>query len=97
MPVVLFAVAQKIAVELLDVVFRDRNLRPRMKDGFHDLGVSSDLLLVAGGKGFDLQIGEQALHVAVGEFAALDARRGANALDGRHAAQGAQAFGRQGS
>jgi hypothetical protein len=66
MPVVLFAVAQKIAVELLDVVFCDRNLRPRMKDGFHDLGVSSDLLLVAGGEGFDLQIGEHALYAAVG-------------------------------
>ena len=68
-----------------------------MEDGLHDLGVSGDLLLVAGGEGFDLQIGEQALHVAVGEFAALDAGGGADALNGRHAAQGVQALGRQGS
>jgi hypothetical protein len=26
-------------VELLDVVFRDRNLRPSMEDGLHELGV----------------------------------------------------------
>ncbi len=43
------------------------------------------------------QLGAAALHVAVGEFAVLDARRGAYALNGRHAAQGAQAFGRESS
>jgi len=96
-PVVILAVAQEIVVELLDVVLRDRDLRPRMEDGLHDFGVTGDLLLVAGGKGFDLQIGEQALHVAVGKLAAFDARRGADALNGRHAAQGAQTCWRKGS
>ena len=82
MPVVLFAVAQKIAVELLDVVFRDRNLRPRMKDGFHDLGVSRNFLLVPCGEFLDFETSEHLLNLSVGQLASLDARRGADTLNG---------------
>jgi hypothetical protein len=42
-PVILHAAAQKLAAELLDVVFCDWNLRPRMEVHLHDIGRPSDL------------------------------------------------------
>src|ERR1039458_4353760 len=81
MPLVFVATAQKIAMELLDMVFRDRNLGPVMKDGLHHFGITGNFLLVAAGKSSDLQIGQQALDLAIRELAALDARRRAEIGD----------------
>jgi len=43
MPLVFVATAQKIAMELLDMVFRDRNLGPGKKDGLHHFGITGQL------------------------------------------------------
>ena len=44
---VLGAEFQHLRVELLDVVFRERQVFPRAEDHVHRLGVAGDLLLVA--------------------------------------------------
>ena len=90
--VIFQAVLEQVAVKLLDVVFGKRYILPRMEDCFHDGGVAGDLLLVAAGKGLDLQIGKKALNFAVGKLTTLDACRRADALDCRNAAQGAEPF-----
>ena len=97
MPLVLLAVDEQVAVQLLDVVFGDRDLFPRPEHELHRFGVAGDLLLVAGGEGLDVEVGEQAFDLAVGELAALDPGGGADALDGRDAPQRRQPFGRDGS
>ena len=87
MPVVLLAVAQQDLVQLLDVVLGERDVLPGREHQVHHLGVAGHFLFVAGGEGLDLQVGQQPLHLPVGQLAALDAGGGADALDGRHAAQ----------
>jgi hypothetical protein len=87
MPGVLLAVAQQDLVQLLDVVLGERDVLPGREHQIHQLGVAGHLLLVAGGEGLDLQVRQQLLHLPVGQLAALDAGRGADALDGGHAAQ----------
>ena len=64
--VVLLAVAQKVAVKLLDVIFCDGDVGPSLKNRLHHLGIARNLLLIAAGEGFDFKVGEQALNVAVG-------------------------------
>lgn len=82
MPFVLVAVAQEITMELFDVIFRDGNVGPGLKNGFHHLGITGDFLFVAAGETFDFQVGQQALHFPVGQLAALDAGGRADTLDG---------------
>jgi len=95
MPDVLLAVPQQDLVQLLDVVLGEGDVLPGREHQVHQLGVAGHLLLVAGGEGLDLQVRQQLLHFPVGQRAALDASRGADALDGCHAAQGQQAVGRE--
>ena len=97
MPLVLVAVAQQIAVQLFDVVLGRRDVRPERENGLHDLGIASHFLLVARAKGLDLQVGQQALDLAVREPTALDPGRRADALDGGDPAQRRQSLGRQGT
>ena len=87
MPIVLDAVLQEIAVSLPDVILGEGDIGIRLEYEFHDFGIARDLLLIAGGERLDLQPGQQALDVAVGELRAFDAGRGADALDGGHCAQ----------
>ena len=94
-PLVLLAVDEQVAVQLLDVVFGDRDVFPRPEHKLHRLGIAGDLLLVAGGEGFDLEVGEQPFDLAVGELAALDPGGGADALDRGDAPQRRQPFGRE--
>ena len=62
-------------MQLLDVLLGQRDVLPGRKHHFHDLGVAGYLLFVAGGERLDLQIGQQALDLAIGQPAALDAGR----------------------
>src|ERR1035437_4791317 len=95
MPLVFVATAQKIAMELLDMVFRDRNLGPCTKDGLHHFGITGNFLFVAAGKFSYLQIGEQALDLAIRKLAALDARGRTDAFDGGDMAQSLQPLRRE--
>src|SRR5579872_2845410 len=97
MPLILLAMDEQVAVQLLDVVFGDRDVFPRPEYKVHRFGVAGDLLLFAGSEGPDFDIGEKALDLTVGELAALNAGRGADALDGGDAAQRRQPFRRDGS
>jgi hypothetical protein len=72
---VFFAVFKQIAMQLLDVVFGERDLSPGLEEQFHRFGVTGNFLLVSRCERFDLKIGEQPLHFAVGEFAAFNASR----------------------
>lgn len=65
MPLVFFAMAQKITVKLLDMVFRDGNVLPGMENCFHHFGIAGDFLLVAAAEAFDFQVGKQALNLVV--------------------------------
>ena len=62
-------------MQLLDVVFGERDLAPGLEEQLHRFGITGDFLLVSRCERFDLQIGEQSLHFAVGEFAAFNASR----------------------
>lgn len=95
MALVLVAETQQVAVELLDMVLGDRDFRPGREDGLHELRIAGNFLLVTGAEGLDLQVREQLFDLPVGQPATLDARRRPDALDGRDAAQGRQAFRRQ--
>lgn len=83
MALVLDAVAQQIAMKLTDVILGNVDLAPRGEDRLHDLSVTGDLLLVAAVEALDFEVREQPPHVPVRKPAALNARRGADALDGR--------------
>ena len=73
MPLVFFAVAQQVAVKLLDVIFGDGDVLPGMEDGFHDLGITGDFLLIASVELFNFQVGKQSLNLSVGELTAFNA------------------------
>ena len=88
MPFILVAVNQQVAVELLDVVLGEGDLRPGRKHQIHHLGVASHLLLVTVGEALDLEVRQQTLHLAVSQLAALNAGGGANAFDRCHPPQG---------
>ena len=94
-PLVLVAVAQEVAVQLLDVVLGDRDVGRGREDRLHDLCVAGNLLLVAGAEGLDVQVRQQPLHLPIRQLAALDAGRGADALDGRDPAQRGEPLRRQ--
>ena len=95
MPRVFLAVDEEITVQLLDVVLGDYDIVPRPEHEFHHLRIAGHFLLVAGGEGFDLEIGEQPLDLAVGQFAALDPRRGTDALDRSDTSQRRQTLRRE--
>ncbi|MBF0270251.1 MAG: hypothetical protein HQL44_16840 [Alphaproteobacteria bacterium] len=60
-------------MQLLQDILGHADVGPGMEDGLHDLGIASDLLLVACCEFLDLKIGQQLLDFAVGKIAALDA------------------------
>jgi hypothetical protein len=82
-------------VELLDVVFVERNFLPRTKHQVHKLGVTGNFLLVTRLEGLNRQIGEQTLHLPIGQFTALDAGGRPDTFDGGNPAQGREAIGRK--
>lgn len=55
MTLILLTVAQQVAMQLPDMVLGNRNVCPGLKNGFHDLGIARDLLLVSAGERLDLQ------------------------------------------
>jgi len=61
-----------------------------VKDRFHDLGVSRNFLLVPCGEFLDFETSEHLLNLSVGQLAPLDARRGADTLNGGHPPKGVQ-------
>ncbi len=73
MPLILVAVSEQVAVELLDVVLGDGDVRPGQENRFHHIGVTCDLLFVAGTESPDFEVAEQAFDLPVGQLAALDA------------------------
>ncbi len=72
MPRVFLAVDQQVAVYLFDMVLGDGDVLPRPEHQLHHLGIASHFLLVAAGRGFDLEIGEQPFDLAVGQLATFD-------------------------
>jgi hypothetical protein len=64
-------VLQQVAVQMLQMVFGEADIGPRLKNHLHDLGIFGDFFLVAAGEFFDLKIGKQFLHLAIGQLAAL--------------------------
>lgn len=75
-------VLQQIAVQLLDMVFGQRDVCPMREDGFHDFGVAGDFLFVARCKFLRLETCEQTLDLLVAQLRALDPGRGSDTLDG---------------
>lgn len=53
---VFLAVGEEVAVELLDVVFGEREVGPGLEDQLHPFGVTGDLLLIARFEGFNLEM-----------------------------------------
>lgn len=68
MAFVLRAVAQEVLMELADHVFRDGDLLEGIEHLIHDIGVASDLLLIACLELGDVQSAKQVLDLAVGEL-----------------------------
>lgn len=97
MALIRVAEGQQVAVQLGDVVFGQVDGIDVREQQFHDLRVACDFLLVAGGKGFDIEIGEGAFDLGIAKLAAFNAGRRADAFEGRYTAQGREAFRRQGA
>ena len=57
MPGILFAISEQVPMQLLDVVFGERDVLPGRKHLLHQLRVSGDLLLVAGSESLDFKLG----------------------------------------
>ena len=74
-------------VQLLDTVLVERDVLPRAGHQVHQLSVTGHFLLISGVEGLNGQVGEQALHFAVSQLAALDAGRRADTFNGRHPLQ----------
>lgn len=55
---VFFAILEQIAMQLLDVVFGERDRFPGLEEQLHRFGVTGDFLLVSRRERFDLQMGE---------------------------------------
>lgn len=72
---VLFAVSEQVAMQLLDVVFCERDLAPGLKDQLHGFGITGHFLLVPRCERFDIEIRKQSLNFTIREFAAFDAGR----------------------
>ena len=77
------------------MVLGNRNVCPDLENGFHDLGIARDLLLVSAGERFDLQQSQQLFDFPVCQSASLDAGGRANALNRRDAAERVQSLGRK--
>jgi len=59
MTLVFIRVFQKVAVELLDMIFRQVDDIPTRKNHLHDLGVTGNFLFVPRCEGFDLNVREK--------------------------------------
>jgi hypothetical protein len=68
------AVFEKHAVELLDVVFRDRYGLETLENHVHGIGVAGDFLLLPARKRFCLHTREQLFDFPVSEFCPFDTR-----------------------
>ena len=78
---VLVAELQQFRVELLQMVFVQREIGPAFKNPLHHPGVARHLLLVAGGERCLVQAGQQPFHLVIGQLDPLNARGGADALN----------------
>ena len=87
---VFFAVLKQNAVQLLDVIFRQRQVVIVCENRLHESGVPRHLLLVAGGKGAYFHAAQQCVHLGVGQTYPFNARGRTDAFNGCDAAQGRQ-------
>jgi len=83
-------VNREIAVELPDMVLCQRNCVIGVKDRLHDLGIASDLLLVAHGEQAEPDIRQQLLDLPIAKLGTFDTGRRTDALDRGDAAQAGQ-------
>jgi len=65
---VLGTVAQKVPVQLLDIVFSDGYVGPRMKDRFHEPRIARNFLFVPCGEFLDFEASEHLLDLSVGRL-----------------------------
>jgi hypothetical protein len=91
MALILAAVTEQGEVKLADMVLGQAHVFIRLEHEIHRLGIAGDLLLVARLEGLHPDVGEQCLDLGIRELGAFNTRAGANALDGRHAAQSQKA------
>jgi len=79
---ILFAVFEQVAVHLLDMVFRQRDLFPRLEYQLHGFGVASHFLVISCMEELDFKAGQQLFDLSVGEFAAFNAGGCSDAFNG---------------
>src|SRR5215469_4146915 len=90
MLLILAAVFEKNAVELLDVVFGDRYGLETLENHVHRIGIAGDLLLIAARERSSLHAREQLFYLPIAELCAFDTGGGANALNRGDPPQGSQ-------
>jgi hypothetical protein len=74
-------------MQLLDVIFIQRNVPPGIEDELRGLGISGDLLFVSRLERSQVQVRKQQIHFAIGESRALDSSRRTNGLHCRNLSQ----------
>src|ERR1035437_2022367 len=94
---ILFALAEEVAVQLLDMILRKSDFLPRLEDELHRLGVSSHFLLIPCFEGLDFKVGQQPFNFAVGKLASFNPCGGSDTLDGGNSPQSGKTVRRQGS
>jgi hypothetical protein len=96
MVLILGTVFEQHAVQLLDVIFSGGDDYIALENHVHCIGIACNFLLVAAGKGFGLQPGQQLLHLYIAELGALNARRRSHAFNRGDSPQARQLFGCKG-
>src|SRR5665213_3337450 len=94
---ILFAVAEEVAVQLLDMILRKSDFLPRLEDELHGLGVSSHFLLISCFEGLDFKAGQQPFDLTVAKLASFNPCRRSDTFDGGNSPQSGKALRRQGS
>jgi hypothetical protein len=95
MILILGAVFQEHAVQLLDVIFSQRDGVMAIEDHFHRIGIACDFLLVATGERLGFHPGEQLLHFRIIELGAFNTRGRPGAFNRGYPPKSCQPFGRK--
>ena len=93
MILILGAVLEEHAVQLLDVIFDGRDSFIAIEDHIHHVGIASHFLLVAAGQRFGLHPGEQFLYFPVTELGAFDPGGRSHTFDSGYPPEAGQLFG----
>jgi hypothetical protein len=86
---------QQHSVQLLDMIFGERNVRPRIEDHFRCLCIARNFLFISRCKRTQIEIREQGVDFRIGQFRAFNSCGCSDRFHRRHPSQGCEPIGRK--